>query len=44
MIKPTMRLLAVALLFAVPQAALAQTPQPASAPSQQLLTAGIKLK
>jgi hypothetical protein len=44
MIKLTMRLLAIALLFAVPQAALAQTPpppaQPASAPSQQLLTAG----
>jgi Protein of unknown function (DUF3300) len=44
MIKLTMRFLAVALLFAVPQAALAQTPpppsQPASAPSQQLLTAG----
>ncbi len=43
MIKLTMRLLAVALLFAVPQAASAQTPppaQPASAPSQQLLTAG----
>jgi Protein of unknown function (DUF3300) len=43
MFKLTMRLLAVALLFAVPQAALAQTPppaQPASAPSQQLLTAG----
>jgi hypothetical protein len=43
MIKPIMKLLAVALLFAVPQAASAQTPppaQPASAPSQQLLTAG----
>ena len=43
MIKLTMRLLAVALLFAVPQAASAQTPppsQPASAPAQQLLTAG----
>jgi hypothetical protein len=43
MIKPTMRLLAVALLFAVPQAASAQTPppaQPAAAPSQQLLAAG----
>ena len=44
MIKLTMRLLAVALLFAVPQAALAQTPpppsQPASAPAQQLLAAG----
>jgi hypothetical protein len=43
MIKLTMRLLAVALLFAVPQAASAQTPppaQPASAPSQQLLAAG----
>ena len=43
MIKLTMKLLAVALLFAVPQAASAQTPppsQPASAPSQQLLTAG----
>src|ERR1700727_1719050 len=39
-----MKLLAVALLFAVPHAASAQTPpppsQPASAPSQQLLTAG----
>src|SRR5580692_851941 len=39
-----MKLLAVALLFAVPQAASAQTPpppsQPASAPSQQLLSAG----
>ena len=44
MFKPTMRLLAVALLFAVPQAALAQTPpppaQPAAAPAQQLLTTG----
>jgi hypothetical protein len=44
MIKLTMRLLAVALLFAVPQAALAQTPpppsQPAAAPAPQLLTAG----
>ena len=43
MIKLTMRLLAVALLFAVPQAASAQTPppsQPASAPAQQLLAAG----
>ena len=41
MIKLTMKLLAVALLFAVPQAASAQTPsQPASAPAQQLLTAG----
>jgi uncharacterized protein DUF3300 len=43
MFKLTMRLLAVALLFAVPQAAMAQTPppaQPASAPAQQLLTAG----
>src|SRR5579862_2914091 len=48
MIKLTMRLLAVALLFAVPQAALAQTPPPsppsqpaaAPAPAQQLLTAG----
>ena len=46
MIKLTMKLLAVALLLAVPQVALAQTPpppppsQPASAPSQQLLTAG----
>ena len=44
MIKLTMKLLAVALLLAVPQAASAQTPpppsQPASAPSQQLLTAG----
>ena len=44
MIKLTMKLLAVALLFAVPQAASAQTPpppsQPASAPSQQMLTAG----
>jgi hypothetical protein len=43
-IKLTMKLLAAALLFAVPHAALAQTPpppsQPASAPSQQLLTAG----
>jgi hypothetical protein len=43
MIKPIMRLLAIALLFAVPQVALAQTPpptQPASAPAQQLLAAG----
>jgi uncharacterized protein DUF3300 len=44
MIKLTMRLLAIALLFAVPQAASAQTPpppsQPASAPAQQLLTSG----
>jgi hypothetical protein len=45
MIKLTMRLLAVALMLAVPQAASAQTPppppsQPASAPAQQLLTAG----
>jgi Protein of unknown function (DUF3300) len=44
MIKLTMRVLAVALLFALPQAASAQTPpppsQPASAPAQQLLTAG----
>jgi hypothetical protein len=45
LIKLTMKLLAIALLLAVPQAALAQTPppppsQPASAPSQQLLTAG----
>jgi len=46
LIKLTMRLLAAALLFAVPHAASAQTPpppppsQPASAPSQQLLTAG----
>ena len=43
MIKMTMRLLAVALLFAVPQAVLAQTPppsQPAAAPAQQMLTAG----
>jgi Protein of unknown function (DUF3300) len=42
-IKLTMKLLAVALLFAVPQAASAQTPppsQPAAAPAQQLLTAG----
>jgi hypothetical protein len=45
-IKLTTKLLAVALLLAVPQAASAQTPpppapaQPASAPSQQLLTAG----
>src|ERR1700734_3574171 len=40
-----MKLLAVALLFAAPQVALAQTPpppasQPAAAPPQQLLTAG----
>ena len=45
MIKLTMKLLATALLFAVPQAASAQTPppppsQPAAAPSQQMLTAG----
>jgi Protein of unknown function (DUF3300) len=43
MIKLIMRLLAVALLFAVPLAASAQTPppsQPASAPAQQLLSAG----
>jgi hypothetical protein len=42
MITLTMRLLAVALLLAAPQMALAQTPpsQPAAAPSQQLLTAG----
>ena len=45
MIKLTMKLLAVALLFAVPQVALAQTPppppaQPASAPPQQMLSAG----
>jgi hypothetical protein len=43
LIKLTKKLLAVALLFAVPQAASAQTPppsQPASAPAQQLLTAG----
>jgi hypothetical protein len=43
MIKLTMRLLSVALLFAVPHVASAQTPppaQPASAPAQQLLTAG----
>jgi hypothetical protein len=43
MIKLTIRLLALALLLAVPQLASAQTPppsQPASAPSQQLLTAG----
>jgi len=45
MFKLTMRLLAVALLFAVPQTALAQTPppppaQPASAPAQPLLTTG----
>jgi hypothetical protein len=42
-IKLTTKLLAVALLFAVPQVALAQTPpasQPASAPAQQLLTTG----
>jgi hypothetical protein len=44
MIKPAMKIFAAALLLAVPQAALAQTPpppaQPASAPAQQLLTAG----
>ena len=45
MFKLTIGLLAVTLLFAVPQAALAQTPppppaQPASAPAQPLLTAG----
>ena len=44
MIKLTMRLLAVALVLALPQLASAQTPppppQPASAPAQQLLTAG----
>ncbi|HLN40745.1 MAG TPA: DUF3300 domain-containing protein [Xanthobacteraceae bacterium] len=43
MIKLTMRILAVAVLFAVPQMASAQTPppaQPAAAPAQQLLTAG----
>jgi hypothetical protein len=42
MIKLVMRLLAVALLCVASQAALAQAPppQPASAPSQQLLTAG----
>ena len=43
MINLTMRLLAVALLFAVPHVASAQTPppaQPASAPPQQLLNAG----
>jgi hypothetical protein len=43
MIKLTLRLLAVALLLAVPQLASAQTPppaQPASAPPQQLLNAG----
>jgi hypothetical protein len=40
MIKLTIRLLAVALLFAVPQVASAQTSQPASAPPQQLLAAG----
>ncbi|HEY2534987.1 MAG TPA: DUF3300 domain-containing protein, partial [Xanthobacteraceae bacterium] len=43
MIKLTMRLLAIALVLALPQAASAQTPppsQPASAPPQQLLTAG----
>ena len=43
MIKLTMRLLAVALLLALPQLASAQTPppsQPASAPAQQLLAAG----
>jgi hypothetical protein len=41
MIRLTMRLFAVALLCAASHAALAQTPaQPASAPSQQLLTGG----
>ncbi|HLN38024.1 MAG TPA: DUF3300 domain-containing protein, partial [Xanthobacteraceae bacterium] len=43
MIKLAMRILAVAVLFAVPQMASAQTPppsQPAAAPAQQLLTAG----
>src|SRR4029077_14969135 len=43
MIKLTMRLVAIALLCVASQAALAQTPppsQPASAPAQQLLTAG----
>ena len=43
MIKLTLRLLAVALLLALPQLASAQTPppsQPASAPPQQLLAAG----
>ena len=44
MIKLTLRLLAVALLLALPQLASAQTPpppsQPASAPAQQLLAAG----
>ena len=43
MIKLTMRLLAVALVLALPQLASAQTPppsQPASAPPQQLLAAG----
>src|SRR5580693_5271935 len=46
MIKLTMRLLAIALLLALPQLASAQTPpppppaQPASAPPQQLLAAG----
>ena len=45
MFKLTMRLLAVTLLFAVPQTALAQTPppppaQPAAAPAQPLLTTG----
>src|SRR6202043_2563733 len=41
MIAMTMRLLAVALLLALPHAALAQTPppaQPAAAPAQQLLS------
>ena len=43
MFKLTIRLLAVALVFAVPQAASAQTPppaQPAAAPAGQLLTTG----
>ena len=42
MIKLALRLLAVALVFAVPHVALAQTPppQPASAPAQQMLNAG----
>jgi hypothetical protein len=45
MIKLTIRLLAIALLLALPQLASAQTPppppaQPASAPPQQLLAAG----
>ena len=46
MIKLTLRLLAVALVLALPQLASAQTPpppppaQPASAPAQQLLAAG----